>query len=376
MRSLYVHIPFCREKCNYCDFVSDKASRAQREAYLALLVREGGLYRNLAPKDGLSTIFFGGGTPSLLRPEDFAFLLDCFRNSFGFDSDMEITVEANPEGIDGSYCKELSSLGINRISFGAQAFQDHLLKAMGRRHRSDDIAKAVSLARESGFSNINLDLIYGLPGQTMADWRESLVAAASLPITHLSTYGLKLSQASPWGRRLSAGDLSLPHEDLNADMQLYAMDFLEGQGIHRYEIANFAKSGFKCRHNLAYWRRQDYLGLGLNASSLLSRDVRTRNYASMNFYRDAVERGTFPHEEKENLSDQEVMEEELFLSLRLVEGISLKSFEEKYGYNFFTQKKGQMVKLFEAGLIIVEKDQLKITNRGVLLNNEIASLLI
>ncbi|MEE0776349.1 MAG: radical SAM family heme chaperone HemW [Bacillota bacterium] len=375
METLYVHIPFCREKCNYCDFVSAKASRTQREAYLALLANEGELYRDLAPCQGLQTIFFGGGTPSLLSPENFSFLLEHFRDVFGFGQDMEITVEANPESVDAYYLKELFALGIKRVSFGAQAFQDHLLQSMGRRHTAKEIGKAVEAAIQGGFSNISIDLIYGLPRQTMAEWQESLREAVALPITHLSAYGLKLSDCSPWGKLFDRGALILPDDDLNGDMQLYSMKFLEECGLHRYEIANFAKNGHVCRHNLAYWRRKDYLGLGLNASSLLQ-NVRIRNVASHTSYKEAIERGSYPYEEREVLSPGEIMEEELFLPLRLTEGLNMVQFEEKYGYNFFTQKKGQMVKLLNAGLIKVEKGQLKLTNRGVLLNNEVASLLI
>lgn len=375
MESLYVHIPFCMGKCHYCDFVSAKVSRDQREAYLALLVKEAALHSHRRPEAGLKTIFFGGGTPSLLSPEDFDFFLRHFREIFGFHPEIEITVEANPEGVSAAYFGTLRDLGVNRLSFGAQAFQDHHLIAMGRRHRSDDIVKAVHDAAAGGFQNISVDLIYGLPNQTMKEWKESLAEAVELPITHLSAYGLKLSALSPWGQRYANGELILPDEDDNSDMQLYSMEFLEERGFHHYEIANFAKDGRQCCHNLTYWKRRDYLGLGLNASSLLG-NVRTRNLAAHTPYKQAVAGGEYPYEEREILTQEEILEEELFLPLRLAEGLNMAEFEKKCGYKFFSTKKGQMVKLFDAGLIKVEKGQLKLTNQGVLLNNEVASLLI
>ena len=376
MRFLYVHIPFCVEKCNYCDFVSAKASPEQREAYLQLLLKEAELYKSQAPEDGLLTIFFGGGTPSLLSVQQLEMLLKGFKNIFGFADSMEITMEANPETVSRRYLKMLKRIGINRISFGAQAFQDHHLRAMGRRHSSDDIVRAVEDAVDVGFDNINIDLMYGLPRQTMAEWQESLKRATELPVTHISTYGLKLSDETMWGRWLKEGRLTLPADDLNADMQLYSMRYLEENGFPRYEIANFAKLGYPCRHNTAYWIRKDYLGLGLNASSLLNGNVRTRNEANMEIYRAKVEQGLFPWAEKEELTPKEVMEEDIMLPLRLIWGIDVNQFANKYGTEYFAQKKGQMVKLFDAGLLTVEEGQLKLTDKGVLLNNEVLSELI
>lgn len=376
MRFLYVHIPFCKEKCNYCDFVSAKASPEQREAYLQLLLKEAELYRNCRPADGLLTIFFGGGTPSLLSVAQLERLLGKFKDVFGFADSMEITIEANPETVSRRYLKMLRRIGVNRISFGAQAFQDHHLRAMGRIHKSEDIVRAVTDAENVGFENINIDLMYGLPRQTMAEWAESLKRATELPVTHISTYGLKLSEETMWGRWLAEGRLTLPTDDLNADMQLYAMNYLEKAGFPRYEIANFAKIGYPCRHNTAYWIRKDYLGLGLNASSLLDGSIRTRNEADFEAYRSRVEAGLRPVAEKEELTPKEVMEEDIILPLRLIWGIDVNAFAKKYGSEYFSQKKGQMVKLFDAGLLTVEEGLLKLTDKGVLLNNEVLSELI
>lgn len=376
MRHLYVHIPFCVEKCNYCNFVSFKASPEQREAYLQLLLKEASLHRALKSEKGLLTIYFGGGTPSLLCVDQLETLLNGFKDIFGFAKKMEITVEANPETVSKRYLKLIRRLGVNRISFGAQSFQDHHLKAMGRIHKSTEIVSAVEMAAAAGFDNINIDLMYGLPSQTMAEWQESLEKATQLPITHISTYGLKLSEQTLWGKWLKEGKLTLPGDDLNADMQLYSLDYLEEAGFPRYEIANFAKIGYPCRHNTAYWIRRDYLGLGLNASSLINGNLRTRNENEIEVYRKKVELGEFPFAEREELTAEEIREEELFLPLRLVWGLDITGFAKKYGGEYFTQKKGQMVKLFDAGLLTVEEGQLKLTNEGVLLSNEVLSALI
>lgn len=376
MRFLYVHIPFCVEKCNYCDFVSGSASPEQREAYLQLLLKEAALYKDQKSENGLLTVYFGGGTPSLLSVSQMERLLKGFQDLFGFADSMEITMEANPETVSRRYLKQLRRLGVNRISFGGQAFQDHHLRAMGRIHKSEDIVNAVKTAESVGFENINVDLMYGLPRQTMEEWADSLKKAVSLPITHLSAYGLKLSEKTMWGRWLKEGRLQLPSDDLNADMQLYSMEFLEKAGFPRYEIANFARIGYPCRHNTAYWIRKDYLGLGLNASSLLNGSVRTRNEESMANYRSRLEQGVFPWGEKEVLTEKEIMEEEIMLSLRLIWGLDVGAFAKKYGSEYFSQKKGQMVKLFDAGLLTVEEGQLKLTDKGVLLNNEVLAELI
>jgi oxygen-independent coproporphyrinogen-3 oxidase len=376
MRFLYVHIPFCVEKCHYCDFVSYDASLEQRETYLQSLIKEAALHREDKPEDGLLTIYFGGGTPSLLTAAHLEMLLEAFQRNFGFAKRMEITLEANPETVSLRYLKNIRGLDINRLSLGGQAFQDHHLKAMGRIHKSEDITAAVEMAREAGFDNINVDLMYGLPHQTMAEWQESLERATQLPITHISTYGLKLSPATLWGRWQEEGKLTLPEDDLNADMQLYAMEYLEKAGFPRYEIANFAKGSYACRHNTAYWLRKDYLGLGLNASSLLYGNLRTKNEKDFEKYRSKVAGREYPWAEKEVLSDEQIREEELFLPLRLIWGLDTAAFAEKYGVEYFTQKKGQMVKLFDAGLLTVEEGQLKLTDKGVLLNNEVLAALI
>ncbi len=375
MRFLYVHLPFCRQKCNYCDFISHPPAAGEIEEYVDLLLKEAELYKDLRPENGLLTVYFGGGNPGLLGAKDFARLLEGFKDIFGFAASMEITVELNPETAEAKYLDSLRKLGVNRLSLGAQAFQNDLLKAMGRQHSAKEVELAVVAAVKAGFKNINLDLIYGLPHQTMAQWRESLRHAVNLPVTHISTYGLKLHPDTPWGQALQNGDLVLTDDDLNCDMQLFAMDYLAKKKFYRYEIANFAKIDYPCRHNTAYWLRKDYLGLGLGAASLLD-NVRLRNLGDMKSYSETIGTGIFPWSAREVLTAKEIREEEIMLALRLVWGLNVREFAEKYGSEYFAEKKGQMVKFFDLGLLTLEEGQLKLTDKGVLLNNEVLVELI
>lgn len=369
MTALYVHLPFCLKKCHYCDFVSYPASFAEREAYLSLLEREMALRRGIAPP---ATVYFGGGTPSLLAIPQWQRLLAAVDRHFGLAAAAEISLEANPGTIDAAYCRQLRALGFNRISIGAQAFQDSHLAALGRSHDRGAILQAVEAAA-TAFDNIGIDLMYGLPGQTMADWRESLACAVALPLRHISTYGLKLGLGSNWGRREDR--LPLPSADDNAAMQTEALTFLAAAGYPHYEIANFAPKGYACRHNLAYWLGDEYLGLGLAASSYLG-GLRLRNHGDLPSYRAALSRGEASVAERECLSAEERRLEEIFLRLRLAEGLSLAAMKEKYGLDFLVEKKGQMVKLLQADLITVEKGQLKLTIKGIPVQNEILLYLI
>ncbi len=372
METLYVHLPFCPQKCKYCDFVSYAASFAEREAYLSLLTEEMALYRGLS--SGLKTVYFGGGTPSLLTVKQWGRLMGSVEENFGLSKDLEMTLEANPNTIDAGYCRDLKSLGFNRISIGGQSFQDHHLKAMGRSHDSAAIVAAVAAAA-TAFDNIGLDLIYGLPGQTMAEWQESLTRAVALPLRHISTYGLKLGAATPWGREALAGALVLPEDDFNGEQQVFALEFLCASGFPHYEIANFAQKGYECRHNLAYWLGADYLGLGLNASSYLG-GRRLRNHRDLLSYERAIQMRRRPIAEEEILGEEERRLEDLFLRFRLADGLSLAEIKKKYQLDFLVEKKGQMVKLLDEGLVEIENGQLKLTIKGIPLQNEVLLYLI
>ena len=256
--ALYIHIPFCLRKCNYCDFVSFPRSGREElfAAYHGLLEQELELWRREADLTRISTVYFGGGTPSLLAADTVSRLLG------RLPAVTECTLEANPETVDLPRLAAFRQAGIDRLSLGVQSFDAELLRAMGRGHDGEQAARAVSLARQAGFDNISLDLIYGLPGQTVAQWRDSLERAAELAPEHISLYGLTIHENTPWGEALAAGRLEAPDDDLAADMLELALDFLPEQGFVQYEIANFARPGRESRHNCAYWQRDNYLGLG------------------------------------------------------------------------------------------------------------------
>ncbi|MEL7566659.1 MAG: radical SAM family heme chaperone HemW, partial [Dehalobacterium sp.] len=269
IEAIYVHIPFCIKKCHYCDFVSYPVNGSPVEEYCQGLINEGKMYHRFlsGSQKEIKSIYIGGGTPTCLPAACLAKILDRLAGFFPVGQNGEITVECNPQTVNKEYLYQLKKIGVNRLSIGAQAFDASLLHDMGRVHGVEDIEKTVFDARETGFININLDLIYGLPGQTWEQWSATLAYAIALPITHLSVYGLKLSEHSPWGEYYARGSLILPDEDTFAEMQEQAIDYLTEQGFNHYEIANFALPGFFSVHNRVYWKNGNYLGLGLAASS-------------------------------------------------------------------------------------------------------------
>ncbi|MDL2319134.1 radical SAM family heme chaperone HemW [Eubacteriales bacterium OttesenSCG-928-A19] len=351
---LYLHIPFCARKCDYCDFASfaDAGSlwRPVVDAMKAEMARAGGL--------AVDTIFFGGGTPTVLPTEMLAELLDAARAGFAVAQDAEITVEANPGTVDRAALEALRRAGVNRLSLGAQAMQPALLERLGRIHRWEDVLRAVEDARAVGFSNINLDLMYGLPGQTPADFRDTLDAAIALSPEHLSLYSLIVEQGTPFADRYAGHPELLPGEDAIESMSDDALWMTEEAGIPRYEISNYARPGFECRHNLVYWLRRDYLGIGCAAHSLL-RNHRWGNAHTLEGYL-AGER-----EEELIVSTEEARFERLMLGLRLVEGIP---WEEQALYDQF---KDRLERLRERGLVDWDDERIWPTKRGLDLQNRV-----
>ena len=372
IEAVYVHIPFCRKKCNYCDFVSFPGEGLPDKVYCRALVAEGELYQKFLSNSQkeLKSIYIGGGTPTCLPAEDLVQVITKLLKFFPVEKNGEITVECNPRTVDLAYLSTLRKAGVNRLSIGAQSFDPGLLKEMGRVHGAEDITETVYQARAAGFGNINLDLIYGLPGQTMTQWAKTLALAVSLPVTHLSVYGLKLSEESVWGKQYSAGTLSLPDADMSADMQEWAMDYLPGQGYLQYEIANFARSEFFSVHNRVYWNNGNYLGLGLSASSHFDR-IRQTNVASLTSYLREVSGGRFPIGQKEILDRETEMGETIFLGLRLRKGISFNAFKQRFGVDLRQKYGAEVEKLVRLGLVECDQDRMRLTKKGVFLGNEV-----
>jgi oxygen-independent coproporphyrinogen-3 oxidase len=328
-RSLYIHIPFCASRCFYCDFTTYVAPAAVRNQYLAALKQELDLLAPLASQP-LATVFFGGGTPTLLDSRQWDDLLTHLEHRFAIESDAEITVEANPGTVDLDKLRVLRQHGVNRISFGAQTFNDRLLLAIGRLHDSETVLKSVELAQQAGFERINVDLMFGLPEQSLADVEASLRTLVKLGVEHVSAYWLKVEPGTPFAEWLAKGMLPLPGEDVEADMYHLVRHFLREAGYVLYEISNFAKPGGEARHNLVYWRNQPYLAAGVGAHGYVHH-VRYENVRSLLDYAQALAQGRRPIADTHTVSAAEAAEDTMMLGLRLAEGVSDERFRRQHG---------------------------------------------
>lgn len=374
IEAIYLHIPFCISKCHYCDFVSYPMVGArelvspycgalQKEIAMAAQYYAGSLSR-------IKSVYVGGGTPTSLPAEELTMLMKTVFRCFSLAGNCEITVECNPGTVDDEYFRILKKAGVNRVSIGAQAFQKRLLAAAGRIHSPEDIERTVIDAKKAGFKNINLDLIYGLPGQTFSDWQESLRKAVSLQIEHLAAYGLKLDGSCLWARELAAGNLQIPDQDFSADLLEKAIDYLSTEGYVHYEISNFARPGFSSRHNRVYWKNGDYLGLGVASSSHFN-NIRWTNSSSLDHYLRGISGNKFPVVEKEELDQETVWAETMFLGLRLREGVNIDQFEQRFGVTVIGKYGPQVEKLKRYGLLKLSGRNLQLTHKGIFLANEV-----
>ena len=333
MIGVYVHIPYCLRKCRYCDFVSvpiDETAGRYRSAVL----REIELSAQKYPGEHIKSVFFGGGTPTILPPEDLIAILDAIRNAFAIEPDAEISLECNPKTIGDEGLRRLHDAGFNRLSIGLQATQNELLARIGRVHTFEEFLATYHAAKDAEFTNINVDLMHGLPGQTQDDYLDAIRAAAALDPAHISAYSLILEDGTPLYDDVTHGHETLPDEDAVADMEDAGMALLESLGYHRYEVSNFAKPGYECRHNLIYWHNEPYLGLGVAAHSSMTEDglwVRFSNENSIPAYLKKLEKGKLPRAERIIVNMFEQMFETVMLGLRLVEGIDRKAFFDRFG---------------------------------------------
>jgi len=344
MPSLYVHVPFCVRKCDYCAFYSHALVNSPQDliaVYLEGLEIEMAKRRKDAPQ-GVSSLFIGGGTPTAIKDRDLERLMGMIQHQFQLDSGAECTVEGNPGTITASKLTILRRYGINRFSLGVQAFDDKLLNAVGRLHTAQEAREAIGSLRAAGFDNISMDLMFGLPAQDMGIWQATVEEALSYSPEHLSLYGLMLEEGTPLYERYRSGSPctqirsvqgdQLPDDDLQADMQEWAVERLKQAGYAQYETSNFTRPGYECQHNLGYWRGEDYLGLGPGGVSCLNR-VRWKNIEEVRTYQSRLYKGQDPvnEEGQEALSVHECMAERMILGLRLEEGVNLTSFRNDYG---------------------------------------------
>jgi len=347
-QSLYVHIPFCKSRCFYCDFTTFVKSPAAMEAYVDALVAEWDLMEPLeAP---LATAYFGGGTPTLFSASLLHRMLDAMHRRFEFCADAEITFESNPDSITREKLRVLRDHGVNRISFGAQAFQDHLLQAIGRAHLRDAIEEAVWAARDLGFPHVNVDLMFGLPDQTLHDVAESVEAVLRLPVDHVSAYWLKIEPGTPFAKWHEMGLLSLPGEDAEADMYRLVRDVLRDAGFVHYEISNFARPGGEARHNLVYWRNEPYCASGVGAHGY-ARGERYAMERRFSAYLAAVREGRRPVSARQRVPVAERAEDQVILGLRLAEGVDRQRFERRFGRTIEDVFPGVVERLLAEGLL-------------------------
>ncbi|MBD3878066.1 MAG: radical SAM family heme chaperone HemW [Quinella sp. 1Q5] len=356
---IYIHVPFCERKCNYCAFNSKVSDAAERQTYVDALIRE----INLRADDSLvETIYFGGGTPTTLELAELEKILCAVRKEFNVDERAELTIEANPGTVDGNYLRGLKSLGFNRLSLGVQSFDDGLLKTLGRIHDSRAAIETVEHAKIF-FGNVSVDLMYGLPNQTLNHLRRDLERVKTLDVQHVSIYGLEVEEGTKFFELKN--QLPLPDEDTCADMYDLITQTLPRLGYRRYEVSNFAKEGFESRHNVGYWTGKKYFGFGAGAHSL-DGALRTSNVRDVAAYI----KGGVPIVE-EVVTRQAAMEEFCFLGLRMTEGISAKTFRKKFGVNISAVFGAVIAKNRRRGLLEVDGDRIYLTTRGMALGNEV-----
>jgi oxygen-independent coproporphyrinogen III oxidase len=368
---LYIHIPFCASLCSYCDFYRAESPAGVPGPFVDNLLKEASLYREEVPQ-AVDTLYLGGGTPSLLAPDQMHRLLEGLRNYFSVSGEAEVSLEANPETVDARSASAWREAGVTRLSLGAQSFVRAETDLLGRRCTPRRASEAVRAARGVGFEDISLDLMGGIPGQTTGSLAESLREAVSLPLTHLSFYLLDLHRGTDLHGRVLSGEVSLPGEDSLADLYESARSTLLSAGFEHYEISNFARPGYRCRHNLKYWQGGGYIGLGPSAHGRF-RGWMTANPRSLKAWSDALERGEFPIERTERITEIRRLEDAIIFGLRLSDGVPLEILEK---LNPGGDLPARLGKILDARYAEMDGDRMRLTERGFLLSNEILGWLL
>ncbi len=374
--SLYIHVPFCRAKCRYCAFFSEPLREGALPAFVPLLLTELALWAERLGRLSVPSVFFGGGTPSLLPPESLAQIMGVLRTHFDLAPEAEITLEANPESASLDFLRAARGLGINRLSLGVQSFRDAELQYLGRPHTARQAWEAVSHARSAGFANVSLDLIWGLPGQRESQWLESLRRAVELSPEHLSCYGLSLEPGTPLTEGLAEApeaERQLPPERELAHMYLHTGELLESAGYMQYEISNYARLGQGCRHNQACWEGLDYLGLGPAASSTLG-PLRWTNPEDLRAWAELLhtrQLGLGDQGGRETLSPETRAQERLMLALRTTKGLDLAEYRALSGQNLLTRHAAIIQALRQKELVRLNRGRLRLTRTGMLVSSSI-----
>lgn len=376
MASLYIHIPFCERKCIYCDFYSiapqdssDKHSLII-ERFLAALEKEIVLRsEELRFHTSYKTVFFGGGTPSILSPSDIDRIMNGLVSHFSLEPHAEITIETNPGTVNLEKLKAFRSMGINRLSIGVQSFRNEDLQFLTRIHTAEEAKQCMSDASAAGFDNISVDLIFSLPYQTIEHWHSNLVQALAHSLTHISCYSLILEPTTPLFRMVQSKQITPLDTEHDAELYEFTIEFLSSHGFKQYEVSNFARPGFRCRHNINYWSHNNYLGFGPSAHSLWDNE-RWWNSADIITYADLLNKGVAPLSGGEHLTEKQLMDEAIFLGLRS-DGISIENYSKRFQRNFLEDFQSNISHFERQGLMQIENNRLHLTPKGYLLCDEI-----
>lgn len=366
---LYIHIPFCRSRCSYCDFATGIYQGELAERYVRAVVDEIAATRQAGAR--VDTVYFGGGTPSLLTPEQLDQILSALQRQFRIDSGSEVTVEMNPGTITRDQLRAFRKLGVNRASFGAQTFDDVELAKLGRSHSSADALKTFRELRAAGFDNVSFDLIAGLPGQTLAGWQRNVEQSLALEPEHLSFYLLEVHSGTPLADHIRRGLQPVPDEDLAAVMYEWMLERVAAAGYEHYEISNLSKPGFSSRHNTKYWTGAPYFGFGCSSHSFDGHAHRWSNQRDVLSYVENIQQGVSPVVEEQELTAADLRAEALFLGMRMMRGVDLREYNELFGVDLRAEHRDELDRFREAGLVEFDGDLVRLTRNGALMSNEV-----
>ena len=367
---LYLHVPFCRSKCSYCAFCSQPLKIEDLNVYTQALLQEIHFWGQRLEKPLISNLYIGGGTPSLLPLQNLEKIMQAVKENFQLQSGLEFSLEANPDSVQGKqYLRDLIDLGVNRLSLGVQSLDEEILFILQRPHSASQALEAIRSIKDAGFINLSLDLLWGLPQQSINKWLAQLKTIIEYKPAHLSCYGLTLEPGTALKKSIDSGKFTLPEENEQARMYLLGTDLLAERGYLQYEISNFARMGFFCRHNQGYWEREDYLGLGPSAVSTL-RGKRWKNPKNLKKYIEKVQKATLG-QPSQTLSEEEKIRELVMLSLRTSRGLRLKDYQELTGRNFCSRYASLVRVLRQNNLIRIRNGYLRLTTNGMLVSNSI-----
>ncbi|MDQ3472230.1 MAG: radical SAM family heme chaperone HemW [Acidobacteriota bacterium] len=368
---LYIHIPFCRSRCSYCDFATGLYESSLAERYVLALVNEIKNWNEVESPLVVDTIYFGGGTPSLLSAAQLAKILEAVQARFAVAGGSEITLEMNPGTVTREGLREFRSLGVNRASFGAQTFDDNELARLGRSHSSSETLRTFDSLREAGFQNVSFDLIAGLPGQSINAWQSNLERSLALNPEHLSFYLLEVHEGTPLAKHIRTGKQPMPDADLSAHMYELMLESACAAGYEHYEISNLCRPGFASRHNTKYWNGAAYYGFGCSAHSYDGERLRWANERNVQGYIEGVEKRVDVIVERTELTPGDVRAEAVFLGLRLMRGLNIRQYQNLFGVDLLTERFAELKRFREAGLIELDGDLIRLTRSGALLSNEV-----